>query len=132
MECHFVNKRTGPSGEELVAVAGVFIKAGTTANGALSRIWENMPPPAGKDGTDIKDVNLNRLLPKTGSKVFRYNGSLTGAPFPSAQSVIWTIYETPVEASAEQIAKFQRAYPPNARNIQPRNARKVFHLERWK
>ncbi len=122
MECHFVNKWN----KKEVAVLGVFISAGPQENGALEKIWKSMPP-RDKEGHKIENVNLNLLLPSN-KALFRYQGSLTGAPFPSVQSVLWSIYEEPVAASPSQIAQFQAAYPSNARSIQPANGRPVMRF----
>lgn len=54
---------------------------------------------------------------------YRYVGSLT-TPLCS-EGVLWTVFRSPVEASAAQIRRFARLFPMNAGPVQPVNRRFV-------
>jgi carbonic anhydrase len=62
------------------------------------------------------------LLPSE-TRYIRYSGSLTTPP--CSEGVIWTVFVSPIEASAAQIARFARLYGSNARPVQPLNRRKL-------
>jgi len=71
----------------------------------------------------LKDeIDLNALIPQD-SKVFRYEGSLTTPP--TSEGVLWSVYETAIELSAEQIERFQAIYSDNYRPVQDLNGRKI-------
>jgi carbonic anhydrase len=114
LECHFVHK----SAEHGLAVLGVFFKPGRN-NAALKPVFDAMPTEAGKEAP-VADLDLNAMLPITRG-YFRYMGSLTTPP--CREVVTWTVFKQPIEASAEQIAKFAALFPMNARPGQPINRR---------
>ncbi len=123
LEVHFVHKEM--NGDNL-AVIGVFFEEGD-ANEVLSTIWRVMPETKG-EGTSEAVIDPNGLLPKTGrirgrsgDDVFRYAGSLTTPP--CSEIVQWTVYKTPIGASADQIAAFAKLFPGNFRPVQPVNRR---------
>lgn len=123
MECHFVNKKE--NGDQL-AVVGVFIVQGKEDNIAMKPIWDALPPADTEGGTHLEIVDLPYLLPKNlNGPLYRYNGSLTSAPFPAPDGLIWSIYQQTVEASVDQIRKYECMYPPNARPIQALEKREV-------
>ena len=118
MECHFVNQAADGS----LAVIGVFIKPGA-ANASLAPIWQAMPSEEGSDkavaGVTIDTIGL---LPKHRSYL-RYMGSLTSPP--CSETVTWSVFRTPVEASPEQIRRFAALFPMNARPLQQEDRRFV-------
>jgi carbonic anhydrase len=62
-------------------------------------------------------------LPPT-REYFAYSGSLTTPP--CSEGVAWVVLKTPIEASAEQIARFkERVGPATNRPVQPHNARLI-------
>jgi carbonic anhydrase len=70
--------------------------------------------------TPVEETNL---LPPT-RDYFSYGGSLTTPP--CSEGVKWIVLKTPIEASAEQIAIFQKRVGPNTnRPVQPHNARLI-------
>jgi carbonic anhydrase len=117
MEVHFVHKAENGN----LAVLGVMIAKGE-ANSTLETIWRNLPDKAGQ--TVKADLLLlpNGLLPKDNAS-FRYAGSLTTPP--CSEIVSWVVYRTPITASEEQIGKFAKMFPNNARPVQPLNRRKL-------
>lgn len=69
---------------------------------------------AGGNAT-IKAFPLENLLPKEGTrKFYRYRGSVD---VPNCEEAVeWTVFETPLEVSAEQLAKFRKimAFTPGS------------------
>jgi carbonic anhydrase len=82
-----------------------------------------LPPQKGAD-TPVPGVTVDpmRLIPAN-RVYFRYMGSVTTPPCP--ETVTWVVFRTPVEASAEQIAKFAAVFPMDARPLQATNRRIV-------
>jgi carbonic anhydrase len=92
-------------------------------NPVLKTIWSNLPSGRGKESViDSVTINALGLLPKN-KGYYTYAGSLT-AP-PCTEGVTWFVMQVPVTVSAEQIARFGRLYPMNARPTQPRNDRDI-------
>lgn len=116
LECHFVHKSTAGA----LAVVGVFIKPGA-ANPSLVPIWQAMPDEE-RPEKFVADVTIDTdgLVP-TDHAYFRYMGSLTTPP--CSEGLTWTVFRSPVEASAEQIRRFAALFPMNARPPQPLNRR---------
>lgn len=74
----------------------------------LERNGEVMPPNL--------LIDINRLLPDN-HRYFTFMGSLTTPP--CTEDVQWLVLKQPLQLSPEQLAIFQRLYPPNARPVQP-------------
>ena len=111
MVAHFVHA-TG-AGE--LGVLGVFFTEGRE-NPAIAALLE----AHGKGNGTALSVDIDEMIPDD-LEVYRYMGSLTTPP--CSEGVNWHVADTPVEASAEQIAKLGGALGPSARTIQPRNGR---------
>ena len=118
MEVHMVHKND--KGE--LAVVGVFFKEGEK-NAELEKAWSKMPTKAGAKEM-LASVNLNaaKLLPAN-KKFSHFKGSLTTPP--CSEGVNWFVMEEPVEASKDQIAKFNKVVGDNARPVQPLNGRQL-------
>jgi carbonic anhydrase len=106
---------------KVVGVA-VILKQGR-ANPVIEQLWKYMPTNAGKDHL-IPGVSVDpeKLVPAP-TGYFTYEGSQT-AP-PCTEGVTWYVMKTPMEVSAEQIARFARLYPHDVRPVQPLNGRIV-------
>lgn len=117
MEVHFVHKAENGN----LAVLGVMIAKGE-ANSTIESIWRNMPEKAGETVKADQLLLPSALIPKD-SASFRYAGSLTTPP--CSEIVSWVVYRRPVTASEDQIAKFAKLFPNNARPVQPLNRRKL-------
>lgn len=117
LEAHFVHR----SAQGTLAVLGVLLGRGP-ASSALETIWRNLPEKAGDKVITDATFNPVTLLPKD-STTYRYAGSLTTPP--CSEVVSWVVYRQPVTASAEQIERFARLFPNNARPPQPLGRRKL-------
>lgn len=116
IEAHFVHK--GPDGG--LMVIGVMIEEGA-ANPVLGAIWNAAPTGKGEAKTS-QPLDLASLLPDN-ERRFQYAGSLTTPP--CSEIVNWNVFTTPITASAEQIAAFEKLYSDNFRPVQKLNRRFV-------
>lgn len=108
LEAHYVH--ISESG--MLAVLGVFLKPGAH-NEALAPIWSAMPREPGKSSGG--SVSPAALLPENRG-YFRYLGSLTTPP--CSQKVIWSVFNSPVEISTDQVRQFASIFQMNARPVQ--------------
>jgi carbonic anhydrase len=116
MSAHLVHK--GSNGK--LAVVAVFLDQGNE-NEVIKTLWKNLPVTKGKEVlVDSAQINALQLLPKN-KDYYRYEGSLTTPP--CTENVTWLVLKTPTQVSGDQIARFGRIYPNNARPVQPRNDR---------
>ncbi|MBV8081760.1 MAG: carbonic anhydrase family protein [Candidatus Eremiobacteraeota bacterium] len=120
MELHIVHQDDAKN----LAVLGVFLKSGGT-NAALDKIWSVLPLTETPEKT-IAGVSVNAadLLPSKRSDFYQYLGSLTTPP--CSEGVLWLVLAEPVSVSLNQVAKFKRAFPMDARPVQPLNQRFLF------
>jgi len=118
MDAHLVHK--GPDGK--LSVIAVLFDAGKP-NKLIKTLWDNLPKDKGKEHV-VEGVKINAvdLLP-IDKGYYRYAGSLTTPP--CSEGVTWYVLKSPVQISAEQIARFGKIYPMNARPIQPFNDRDI-------
>jgi len=118
MEMHFVHT----SEKGALAVVGVMIDEGDE-HPVLNKLWSWMPEHAGETSEQPIGIEETDLLPPT-REYFAYGGSLTTPP--CSEGVTWMVLKTPIEASAEQIARFkERIGPATNRPVQPHNARLI-------
>jgi carbonic anhydrase len=113
MELHLVHK----SAAGRLAVVGVLLRQGA-ANASFDPIWRLFPDDAGTEHhRDGQPLDPKALLPPV-RKGLQYLGSLTTPP--CSEGVLWLVLDTPVELSAEQIARFAALFHDNARPLQRR------------
>jgi carbonic anhydrase len=118
MDAHLVHK--GADGK-LIVIA-VLLDAGKE-NKLVKTLWENLPKGQGKEQVvDAVKINAVDLLPND-KGYYTYAGSLTTPP--CSEDVTWYVLKAPVQLSADQIARFGKLYPMNARPIQPFNDRDI-------
>ena len=118
MEIHIVH--TDNDGN--LAVVGILFREGAE-NSILRKIWSFMPKNAGQTHEEPIPFEESGLLPPT-RDYYLYNGSLTTPP--CSEGVTWVVLKNPIEASAAQIAEFQRTIgPATNRPVQPHNARTI-------
>ncbi|WP_306016883.1 carbonic anhydrase [Oceanicaulis sp. MMSF_3324] len=115
LEVHFVHA----SEDGHLAVVGVFFEEGE-AHPALDALWAAIPHEG--DHHEVDDVNPAAFLPDDHS-AWRYAGSLTTPP--CSEGVAWTVMQTPVTASAEQLSAFTALYAHNYRPVQPLHERRL-------
>jgi carbonic anhydrase len=98
---------------------GVLLRQGA-ANASYDPIWRLFPEgPGTEHHRDGQPLDPKTLLPGV-LKGLQYPGSLTTPP--CSEGVSWFVLDTPVELSAEQIARFAALVGDNARPLQPRGA----------
>jgi carbonic anhydrase len=115
MEAHFVHAAMDGG----FAVVGVFIAPGK-ANPVFNKIVSSMPAAEGRPVPADQTIDPKGLLPPTRS-YFRYEGSLTTPP--CTEAVGWLLFADPVEVASEDIERFAKLYPKNARPVQKRSRR---------
>jgi carbonic anhydrase len=119
MEMHLVHR----NGDGALAVIGVLIEEGM-ANPAMATVWEHIPEGHSRSEATGAIINAADFLPDDLSH-YSYMGSLTTPP--CSEGVRWIVLDSPVQASATQIAAFESLYQVNARPVQATNGRMVEH-----
>ena len=118
LEMHLVHA----SDDGRLAVIGIMFQRGAH-NPLLDDLINVMPGSPGHT-TPAMRVNLNDFLPGDWN-AYRYEGSLTTPP--CSEIVDWTVFETPITASADQFAVFETIFPHSYRPVQPQGRRFVLH-----
>lgn len=120
--------------EDGVAVLAIFLKVGSSDSQSFQPLVEQLGEIA-KDGDEVilrNPISLSNLLPGRTSSFYRYSGSLTT---PACQQiVIWTIFDTPLEVSENQLEKFRHLKGDDGTNMVnnfrptlPVNGRTIFY-----
>jgi carbonic anhydrase len=118
MDAHLVHQ--GPDGK--LVVLAIELDAGKE-NRLIKTLWDNLPKEKGRQSSvEAVKINAVDLLPEN-KGYYTFAGSLTTPP--CSEEVTWIVLKTPVQVSADEIARFGRIYPMNARPIQPLNARDI-------
>jgi carbonic anhydrase len=105
-----------------LAYVAVFLDQGKE-NALIKTLWSNLPQAKDKENVAAGvQVNAVGLLPQN-KDYYTFKGSLTTPP--CTEDVAWYVLKTPVQISAEEIARFARFYPMNARPVQPLNDRDI-------
>jgi carbonic anhydrase len=117
MEVHFVHANAANA----LAVIGVLMVAGK-ANAVFSKVVSTMP---GQEGPPVKSdpaIDPNGLLPVKRA-YYRYSGSLTTPP--CSETVDWLLLADPISVADDDVARFAKVFPMNARPVQKLNRRFV-------
>jgi carbonic anhydrase len=118
MDAHLVHR--SPDGK--LAVIAVLLDTGKE-NRLIKALWDNLPKEKGKENVvDAVKISAVDLLPEN-KGYYTFAGSLTTPP--CSEDVTWFVMKTPVQVSADEIARFARSYPMNARPVQPVNSRDI-------
>ena len=118
VEVHFVHK----TADGKIAVVGVFLKAGATANAEWAPFVDKMIAATADPEATKVEIDWAKLLPADKTTV-RYDGSLTTPG--CSEGVKWNVFTHPVIVSQAQINTFLEAYSGNNRPVQPLNSRVV-------
>ncbi len=118
MAAHFLHKDK----DGHVAILAVPLAQGKE-NPLVKTLWTYLPLGKGKPNVvaTVK-INATGLLPSN-KDYYAFAGSLS-AP-PCTENVQWYVLKTPETVSPEQIARFAKLYPMNARPVQPLNDRDI-------
>lgn len=103
------------------AVVAVFLEQGRE-NPLIRSLWTHLPGTKGKENALDLKINALGLLPAN-KDYYTYTGSLTTPP--CSENVAWFVLKNPVQLSAEEIGRFAKLYPMNARPVQPLNDRDI-------
>ena len=118
MSVHLVHQ--APDKKE--GIVAIMLDTGA-ANALVKTVLDNLPKDKGKESAiSGATINAKDLLPKN-KGYFTFSGSQTSPP--CKEDVTWFVMKTPVTVSADQIARFARAYPMNARPVQAVNGRDI-------
>jgi carbonic anhydrase len=119
MEVHLMYQ----AGDGGVAGVTAFVRPGR-ANPTVQKIWEHMPNSEGQVEVAGVEISPGALLPtEPVHGYYMYMGSVT-AP-PCTEKVTWFVLAEPSEMSPDQIDRFAKLFPNDARPVQPRNGRVV-------
>ncbi|WP_457352748.1 carbonic anhydrase [Roseateles sp. P5_D6] len=115
---HLVHK----SEDGKLAVVAVLMDKGARLP-LIQAVFDNLPKAKEQESSVAGlGIDLNALLPDNRA-YYSFAGSLTTPP--CSEGVSWFVLKTPVQVSAEQIARFGRVYAMNARPVQPLNGRVI-------
>lgn len=113
-----------------LALIGVFVRQGKK-NESLETVLAHVP---GKPSEKAPAFAMNPLdflpLPAGDPQrrpFYRYVGSITMPP--CTEGIIWTVFKTPVEASAKQIRDLAELFPRNARPANKLNRNPLFEYD---
>ncbi len=118
MAAHLVHKDK----DGRIAMVAVLLDQGKE-NALVKTLWSHLPPAKGK-ANEVAAVKIDAyaLLPAS-KDYYAFMGSLTTPP--CTENIPWYVLKEPVSVSADQVARFARIYPMNARPTQPLNDRDV-------
>jgi carbonic anhydrase len=120
MVAHLVHR----SADGNLAVVAVLLESGSI-NPLIRTLWANLPHLKEKGTETVFDtvsINAADLLPQDRG-YYTFAGSLTTPP--CSEGVTWFVLKGRTAISADEIARFARLYPMNARPVQPLNGREV-------
>ncbi|HEY2862977.1 MAG TPA: carbonic anhydrase family protein [Casimicrobiaceae bacterium] len=118
MDVHLMHR----SKDGKLAVVAVLLDEGKE-NALVKTLWGHWPQTKDKETTvDAVKINALELLPRD-KGYYTFAGSLTTPP--CTEDVKWIVLKTPVQISADEIARFAKTYPMNARPVQELNGRDI-------
>jgi carbonic anhydrase len=118
MVVHLVHKNS----DGKLAVVAVLVHSGH-ANPLIETLWKHLPTEKGKEQV-VADTQIDAaaLLPANRA-YYTFTGSLTTPP--CSEDVTWFVLRNPTQFSHQEVARFAKIYPMNARPVQPLNGRLV-------
>ncbi|HEY7166458.1 MAG TPA: carbonic anhydrase family protein [Candidatus Binatia bacterium] len=92
-------------------------------NPLIETLWDHLPKKKETETVvDAVKINAVDLVPKN-QAYYTFAGSLTTPP--CSEGVTWFVLKDSTSVSREQVARFGKLYPMNARPVQPLNGREV-------
>ncbi|SQG64571.1 Carbonic anhydrase precursor [Corynebacterium renale] len=116
-EIHLVHKNADGD----LTVLGIMLADGA-ANDLVQYLLDNAPAQADATTDVTEELDIAALLPAK-QEYITYAGSLTTPP--CTENVRWIVMTQPVEASAEQLAAFEKLIGANARPVQEHGDREL-------
>ena len=105
-----------------LAVVAVLLANGGD-NPFIRTLWDNLPKVKETEtAVDAVRIDIANLLPEN-KAYYTFSGSLTTPP--CSEGVTWFVLKNPAPISADEIDRFGRSYPMNARPVQALNGREV-------
>jgi carbonic anhydrase len=121
VEQHFVHR--GPDGQTLVL--GLLLARGGDGDALQDAVLDELPPECGEEIEVSGD--LAGSLPADLS-TFRYDGSLTTAPY--TEGVSWLVLKSPMRVARATTGDYAELFPEgDARETQPLEGRTVYYRE---
>ena len=118
MVAHLVHKDS----DGRLAVVAVLLATGPQ-NPLIKTLWKNLPREKDVEVSIEKvEINVAELLPKDRA-YYTFDGSLTTPP--CSEGVTWFVLKHPTSVSGDEVDRFSRLYPMNARPVQPLNGREI-------
>ena len=106
-----------------LGVVAVLLAAGGRDNALIKTLWDHVPKTKEAEATvDAVTIDATDLLPANRA-YFTFVGSLTTPP--CSEGVTWFVLQNPTVVSKDEVARFAKWYPKNARPIQPLNGREI-------
>ena len=84
-------------------------------------MWDRWPAERSQE-VSLGSFDPTDLLPEV-REVMRYEGSLTTPP--CSEGVLWNVMRRPLSDGKQHLEVFAQHYQHNAREVQPRNDRKI-------
>uniref|UniRef100_A0A3Q3W5H6 Carbonic anhydrase n=1 Tax=Mola mola TaxID=94237 RepID=A0A3Q3W5H6_MOLML len=134
MKHHYTDLTTALADPEGVAVLGFFYEISNSANKKYDPIINALRSIKTKNANiSMSPISLTQLIPNEQNltSFYRYKGSLTTPG--CTESVIWTLFESPIPLSKDQLRVFSelkfhdgKAMVGTFRPVQPLNGRQVY------
>ena len=119
MVAHLVHK----DADGKLAVVAVLLSKADAPNPLIKTLWDNLPKKKEVEtAVDTVTINAADLLPAN-KAYYTFTGSLTTPP--CSEGVTWFVLKSPTAISGDEVARFGKSYPMNARPVQPLNGREV-------
>lgn len=118
-EIHLIHRILNPQmGSELIVLGVFFAKLKTSVAPEFFKMWAS--GAKSNKSSQTYSIDPRKLLPNT-AKWFRYEGSLTTAPY--SEIVSWLVFKEPIGIGSSDLKKLvQHAHQPE-REVQPINRR---------
>ena len=118
MVAHLVHKDS----DGKLAVVAVLLASGPQ-NPLIKTLWNNLPREKEREiSVEKVEISVADLLPRD-KAYYTFQGSLTTPP--CTEGVTWLVLKQPASISGDEVDRFSKLYPMNARPVQPLNGREI-------